>query len=187
MIFFANSYLAGAVGFVVGALLVFLFLRWREQTLRKARALEGQSMLETARREAETLVREARLRANEEALRQRQETEQSFGTRSKQMAETEARLTEREQLVTRQLDNIVTQEQTLRTQAQELQAQNIALETQRQELAALRKERVEALAATGKLTEAEARAQLLKEVEQQATADAGMLACASMARLSSRG
>jgi ribonucrease Y len=175
MIFFANSYLAGAVGFVVGALLVFLFLRWREQTLRKARALENQSVLDTGRREAETLMREARLRANEEALRQRQETEQSFATRSKQIAEAETRLTEREQLVTRQLDNIVTQERTLRTQAQELQAQSTAVEAQRQELAALRKQRLEALAAAGKLTEAEARAQLLKEVEQQAQADAGML------------
>ena len=50
MILLANSYLAGGIGFVVGALLVFFFLRWREQTLRKAQALEAQSIVDAARR-----------------------------------------------------------------------------------------------------------------------------------------
>lgn len=175
MIFLANSYLAGAFGFVAGALLVFLFLRWREQTLRKARALETESALEASRREAETLLREARLRANEEALKQRQELEQTFATRQKQIAEAENRLTEREQLVTRQLDNIVSQEKALRTQTQDLQAQNVAVEAQRRELAEISKQRLEALAAVGKLSENEARAQVLKEVESQAQGDASLI------------
>ena len=175
MILLANSYLAGGVGFVIGALLVFIFLRWKEQTLRKARALETQSAAEAAKREADGVLREAKLRANEDALKLRQETEQSFAGRLKQVTETEARLTEREQLINRQLENLVAQEKSLRTQTEELQRQSSGLETQKRELAVLNKQRLEALAAAGKLSEAEARAQLLKEIEQQAQADASAL------------
>ena len=102
MILLANSYLAGGIGFAVGALLVFFFLRWREQTLRNAEAREAQSIVESARREADSLLRESKLQANEEALKLRQDTEQSFSTRHKQVTEAEARLSEREQLINRQ-------------------------------------------------------------------------------------
>ena len=175
MILLANIYVAGALGLAVGALLVFVFLRWKEQTLRKARALEAQALLDHARREAESTLREAKLHASEEALKLRQETEQSFAARQKQTAESEARVAEREKLLNRQFENLVTQENALRTQTEELQKQNAANETQRQELAALGQQRLEALAATAKLSEADARGQLLKEVGQQAQADAGAL------------
>jgi ribonucrease Y len=170
-----NSYLAGAIGFAVGALLVFIFLRWKEQMLRKGRDLEAQSVLDAARREADGILREGRLRGNEEALKMRQETEQSFAGRLKQITETEARLTEREQLITRQFENLVVEEGALRSQTEDLQKQSAAIEAQKQELAALTKQRVEALAAVAQLSEADARAQLLKETEQQAQADAGAL------------
>jgi ribonucrease Y len=175
MILLANSYLAGGLGLVFGALLVFLFLRWKEQTLQRARALEADHLLDNARREADAIVREAKLRANEEALKLRQDTEQSFTTKLKQITEAETRLTEREQLINRQLENSVAQEKALRTQAEELQKQSAALEVQREELKQLTKQRVEALAAAARLNEAEARAQLLKEVEQDAQEDAGKL------------
>jgi ribonucrease Y len=175
MILLANSYLAGAFGFLIGALLVFIFLRWKEQTLRKARTLETQSLLESTRRDAESLLREARLKANEEALKLRQETEQSFAARLKQITETEARLTQREQLSTQQLESMVAQEKALRAQSEELGKQSAALETQRRELDALSQQRITALATAAKLSEGEARAQLLKEVEDAAQADAGKL------------
>ena len=172
----AISYLAGGIGFVVGALLVFIFLRWKEQTLRKARALESQSLIDVARREAESALREARLRANEEALKLRQETEQTFTARLQQITETEVRLAEREKLISRQLENLVTQENSVRNQTRDLKTQSEAIAAQRTQLTSLIAQRTEALAAAGKLSEADARAQLLKEIEQQALADAGALA-----------
>ena len=72
MTFLSNSYVTGGLGLVVGALLVFVFLRWKEQTLRAARALEAQTLLDHARREAESTLREAKLHASEEALKLRQ-------------------------------------------------------------------------------------------------------------------
>src|SRR5436190_11021200 len=119
MIFLANSYLTGGIGFIVGGLLAFIFLRWRERTLQQARGLEIQSLLDAARREAEGIARESRLRASEDALKLRQETEQSFAQRLKQIAESEARLNEREALINRQFQNLVAQETTLPNQAEE--------------------------------------------------------------------
>ena len=176
MIFLANSYLAGGIGFIVGVLLAFLFLRWRERTLQQARSLEAQSLLDAARREAEGMARESRLQASEDALKLRQEIEQSFAQRLKQITESEARLAERESLINRQIQNLVAQETTLRSQTEELQKQNTALEIQKQETVALGKQRLEALAVTAKLSEAEARAQLIKEIELQAQADSSALA-----------
>src|ERR1051325_10188730 len=175
MIFLANSYLTGCVGFVVGALLIFIFLRWKEQTLRKARTFETQTVIDATRREADGILRESRLRAEESALKLRQETEQSFAERLKQITEAEARLTEREHLINRQLENVVAQEKTLRGQSEDLQKQNAAVEAQKQELAALARQRLDALAATARLSETDARAQLLKEIEQQAQSDAGAM------------
>jgi ribonuclease Y len=176
MILLANSYLAGGIGFVVGTLLVFFFLRWREQTLRKAQALEAQSIVEGAKREADGILRESKLHANEEALKLRQETEQSFSTRLKQITDTEARLNEREQLINRQLENLVAQERAVRAQSEELHKKSAAVDSQKQELTTLVRKRLEALAAVGKLSEAQAREQLLKEVEEQAHADASAAA-----------
>ncbi|HEY0551696.1 MAG TPA: ribonuclease Y [Verrucomicrobiae bacterium] len=175
MILLANSYLTGGIGLIVGGLLAFFFLRWRERTLQQARSLETQSVLEAARREAEGFLRESRLRASEDALKLRQETEQTFAQRLKQITESEARLNEREALINRQLQNLVAQETTLRNQTEELQKQNTALESQKKEVTALGKQRLEALAATAKLSEAEARTQLINEVELQAQSDASAL------------
>ena len=57
MILLANIYLAGGIGLGVGALLVFIVLRWKEQVLRKVRAAEAQSFIDTARREADSVLR----------------------------------------------------------------------------------------------------------------------------------
>jgi ribonuclease Y len=175
MLLAVNSYLAGGLGFAVGALLVFMILRWKEQTLKKARALEAQSLLDNARRDADSALREAKLRASEEALKLRQETEQSFSARQKQITESEVRLAERETLVSHQLQNLVTQETAVRSQAEELQKQNAAVESQKQELATAIRQRLETLGSIAKISEADARAQLLQEVEQQAESDAAAL------------
>src|SRR3954468_13185277 len=103
MILLANI-VEGAAFFAVGAVLSFAVLWWRERTLKKARALETETLLDRARSEAELLKRDARATANEEALKLRQEVEQSFATRRTERAESERRLAEREALINSQLE-----------------------------------------------------------------------------------
>lgn len=169
----ANIYLVGSAIFVGGALLGYWLLVWKDRNLRATHVLQKESVLDAARREAETLLREARLQANEEALKFREQTEKSFAARRLELAETEARLTEREKLINRQLESLMQEEGTLHAQQAELQKKSSALDSAQQELAGLARERREKLQSIGRLSEADARAQFLKEVEQEAQADAG--------------
>ena len=99
-----------------GALLGYWLLRWKERSVRDALAIKEQSILETARRQADAITREARLLADEEALRVRQQTETTFITRRHELDETEKRLLERETLINRQLQSLVEEEKLLRQQ-----------------------------------------------------------------------
>lgn len=175
MILFAATdlYLVGAFALLGGALVTYLVLRWKEQTIAAGKIEQANKTLETARNEAEALVREAKLRASEEALKIREESEKPIAAKLKQIAETEVRLTERESLINRQLENLVAQERALRQQTEDLQKQAAQLDASRQDVAKLTHEVREKLAATARLSEAEARSQLMREVEQQVEADAG--------------
>jgi ribonucrease Y len=177
MIFFAvtDVYLVGGIALLAGALATFLALRLKARALASGRAEEADKVVSNARTEADALVREAKLRANEDALKIREESEKPVAARLKQLADAEARLAERETLINRQLENLVAQEKSLRAQGEEFQKQSAQLEAQRQEIAKVTQEVREKLAATARLTEAEARAQLMREVEQQAEADAGAI------------
>ena len=127
----------------------------------RRRGREKAALLEAARREAEAIVREARLAANEEALKLRSETEQ--------------RLSEREALVNRQLENLVREEKSLRAQREELEGKLAEAQRLRQESAELARQRREQLADVAKLSEAEARAAFLQEVQSGSLRDAAQM------------
>ncbi len=177
MILFAATdlYLVGAVALLAGALATYLVLRWKDQAIAGGRVEQARKALDTARVEADALVRESKLRANEEALKIREQSEKPIAARMKQLAETEARLAERESLINRQLENLVSQEKSLRSQTDEVQKQSSQVEARQSELTKLTQEVRDKLASTARLSEAEARAQLMREVEQQAEADAGAI------------
>ena len=120
-----------------------------------------QSLLETARREADAIVREARLAANEIALKLRSETEQRLG--------------EREGLVNRQLENLVREEKIIRAQTEEMEVKLAAAQRQCEEAASLLEQRRAKLAEVSKLNEAEARAAFLQEVQQSSQRDSVQL------------
>ena len=88
------------------------------------------------------------------------------------MTDAEKRLVERETLINRQLQSVVEEERRLREQQDECRKKSDALEQQRQELVAVALRRREALQSVCKLSEAEARTLLLKEVEMESLQDA---------------
>lgn len=167
-------FLAGSA-LVVGAIIGYWLVRWKERNVRAALAIKEQSILDAAAREADTLAREARLKASEEIARLKQETEQSFSSRQCQLAEAERRLVERETLINRQLEHFVGEEKALRAQQTDWQKKSEALEALRCELAEMMKQRREELQTLARLSETDARNQLLKEVELEALQDASNL------------
>jgi len=161
--------------FVVGSAVGYWLWRWKERNLRAAFTLKEQSVLEDARRRAEVIVREARVQANEEALKIRQGAENVCSARQQELTAADKRLVERESLINRQLQSIVEEERRLREQQDACRRQSEDLDHQREELVETARQRRQALQAVSKLSEAEARAQLLKEVEMESLQDASHL------------
>ncbi len=158
-------------GFVLG----FVLWRWRDRSLRQAITLKEQAIIENARREAESIAREARLAANEETLKMREEAERKFAERRQSLLEAESRLAQREAMITAQMASQAEQERSLRQQQVATDDFRRRLEREQDELHSMKQETQSLLQRIGKLSEADARAQLLKQVELETAKDAGDL------------
>ena len=165
-----------AVWFIAGVVVCLAWLRLKERASRQEQARAAGSLLEQSRREAEAVVRDARLAASEEALKLRQQAEQTLAARQAERGEVERRLAEREQLVNAQLEGLMASERGLREQKEEARRQTEALAAQQQELDQITRDQLRQLEAASHLTQAEARAQLLREIELEAARDAANLA-----------
>jgi ribonuclease Y len=167
--------LEGAALFGAGIAISYWLLRRKQRILQQAIAAKEQAVLETARHEADNITREARLAANEEVIKLRDQTEKAFTARRQELAELERRLTERENLINNQLAGLVEQERALRSREQSIDAKQGEFEMAQKELARVIQLRKEQLQNIAHLTELEARAALLKEVEEHSQQDAATL------------
>src|SRR5437660_1108729 len=155
-----------------GAALCYLLLWWKDRNLKKAKVLEAETLIAKAHSETDIIRRDARLAANEEAIRLREEIEKSFMERRAERSELERRLGERESLINSQLQRIVQAEEALQEQKRALRERAGTVEKEERELAELTQQGLEQLQRLAGLTEAEARAEFLKKIEQQALRDA---------------
>lgn len=156
------------VGAVAGASLGLWLI---QRHTRKAHRQQA-AAAEAARQQAETTTREARLAAQEQLVRSRQELESSLAARQRALDDQQQRLAEREQLVNQQLTGLVEREKGLREQHLELQRLQGSTNQRQQELDALLREHRQQLQQLAHLSEADARAALLKQVESDALKDA---------------
>jgi ribonucrease Y len=127
---------------------------------------------EARRREAEAQVERVRTAAQQELTQLRTQFDQATATERKELTEQERRLTEREALLNTQLARILQTETELKQQRESYEQKFTALEISRQEVQALTQQRRQQLEKLSGLKGEEARAQFLKEVEQESLADA---------------
>jgi len=160
---------------LAGAALSAFFWHWRDRHMRGAFALKEKGMIENAEREADNVIREARLQANEETLKMREEMERKISDRRQTLVETESRLSQREALINAQLTSLGEQEKSFRSQQAFFEEQRRRLEREKEELSGMKQETQSLLQRIGRLSESEARAQLIKQVETAAMKDAGDL------------
>lgn len=160
--------LALVLGMGVGAYIWHCLTQRRES----ARERERNRTIEHAQHEAEDRLREATASAQEGILKARQEAEESLKARRCELEEAQARSLEREQLVNRQLEGLNERESLLRQQWMELQASRRQIEACQAEVEQALAARRKALEEAAHLTEAQARALLLKEVEESTRKDA---------------
>lgn len=163
---------AGVLASLAGG---WVFQFKRRQNL-SARREEAQSLVDEARREADSILREARLSANEEALRIRTEMEKTFAGRRDELAGVERRLAEREAVISHQLDSLMREEQRLREQGGEWQRKFEQVEALRCEAGQLKALRERELEKAAGISGEEARAQIVKQAEDEAARDAATVA-----------
>src|SRR5438093_4100988 len=159
----------------VGAGLCYWLLWWKGRNLKKVKTLEAEALLAKAKADAEITSRDARLAANEEARKLREEADQAVATRRAERLELERRLAERETLINSQLTRLVESEKTLNEQKEALRLRAIAIEGQQRELTELTRHGLEQLQKLAGLTQADARSEFLKRVEQDTLQEANNL------------
>jgi ribonuclease Y len=160
----------------LGVFCGMLLWRCKDKIRKEAQESRTRNLLEHAQREAENLVRETKLSAAEEAAAIRRQAEKLRDDRQRELASAEERLAQREELVNQQLQGFVERERNLLEHQRRVQQQQEALLAKSTETEALLNQRRRQLAEAARLSEADARAQLLKEVEQQTRKEATDLA-----------
>jgi ribonucrease Y len=175
MISLANLELQDALVAIAGVVVGVLLWRWKEKATRTSAKAELARLREASEREAESIRREAKLAANEELLKSREELERNFTERRRELDGTQQRLAERESLFNRQLEGVMNAERQAKAREEELSRKACELESKRTELEQLAADRRAELAKVAGLSQADAKAALLKEVEQEALRDANAL------------
>ncbi len=170
-----SAALVGAGAGVFTALVGGFYLRFKKRQEKSARESEARSVLDLAKREAESVLREARLSANENALRVREETEKSFADRRTELANQQKALTDREATISHQFDGLVREEQKLREKSLEWQKKFEHLEAERREVEAMVQKRRQELEQVAQLSIDEARAAVLKTADEEASREAASL------------
>jgi ribonuclease Y len=167
--------LEGALGFAVGALVVFLVLWLRNRSIMLASRREAEQLLTSSRRDAEGILARAKISASEEATRIRRETEDTFTLQRTEQAERERRLAERESLLNSQLERVMKSERAMDAREDQLKRDNETLGAERKQLTELTRQRREQLQSVSGLSAIEARQQFLKEIEAETMGDASKL------------
>ncbi|MYH41255.1 MAG: ribonuclease Y [Chloroflexi bacterium] len=153
--------IALAAGVAVGMVVLYAWLRLSSggavrAARERARLIEG---------EAETRAREAQVQAEQDALEHRREAEREARDQRRELTRVERRLEQREETLERRAEGIERSEQGLRERTERLDVTERGVEEERVAVAEMR-ERVAGM------TEEEARAELLEELDRELAEEA---------------
>ena len=129
---------------------------------------ESKRLVEQARIEAENLKKEEIIKAKEEIMSARTELDQEIKERRGEIQKQESRIIQKEENLEKRADNYEKRER-------ELDKQEELLKEKENELEDLRSKQMQVLQEVAKLTQEEAKVQLLKQVEQEITAEKATL------------
>ncbi len=129
---------------------------------------EAKRLLESAKKEAENLKKEEIIKAKEEVMASRKELDQEIKERRGEVQKQEARLIQKEENLDKRSENFEKRENELEKEFQEL-------ENQKGEITKVVDEQKAKLEQISKLSQAEAKQQLLSEMEKEITAEKAAL------------
>jgi len=173
--------IAIGVTLVVASPIAFVFGRKRGQAAEEAaRKAAGQSaeqvakrIVSDAEREADSAKKQALLTGKEEVMKVREAWEQEARKRREEVEREEKRIAEREQQLDKKVDLVDGKERDLGRRASELGRREKQLEEKQAELDGLVGEERRRLEQLAGLSASEAKAELIRRLEEEAQADAG--------------
>ena len=166
-----NQITMDLVSLVIGAVVCWVVVRLKA----RGDAKQAASMLESARKESQTLLREARMTSQDQVFKAREEFEQETKERRRELGEMEKRLAQREtnldrkvELLDRKTEETAKKEQVVVDRERELHK----IQGELDELKKLSQLELQRIAG---LTSEQAKAMLLAHLEDEVRADAGAM------------
>lgn len=159
-----SAFAAVFIAFFVG----YLYHWYKERQILGSAALRREKMLEDARREAEVIKREAALEARNQLLTERQNVTRELDKQKVEQKRVEDRLRQKEDMLEKRVEQMTKTESEYKKNHDKLENDRKALETQTVEL----RTKLEAIS---RLSAEEAKAMLIKSIEDEANAEAARL------------
>jgi ribonuclease Y len=145
---------------VVGVIIGYFVRQWQLDRDIKSRKVEGAKIIEDARDQARTIE----LQARDQALKLRDEAEAETSRRRNELNKEEERLSRRRESLDQRVEQLERQDQALNKRQSRLDRRTNDLEKRFSEV-------IQELERVSSMTQEEAKAQLLEEVEREARAD----------------
>jgi len=161
-----------AAGLLAGIGIGALIFRSRAKRKEATAQQEAQRIINEAKLEAESAKKDKLLEAKEEILKRRSEFERESLQKAKATEQTDQRIRSREQSLNQKTEAVRRKEQELETIKQNLNRQLELVSGKKLELEKQQEEHIQRLENIAKLTEGEAKAQLIESLKEQARSDA---------------
>lgn len=167
------TYVAIALTVVLAAAVVVLLLK-RQAGSRKAAEAEDQArvLLERAREDGEKIRREAAIEAREKDLARQNELEAQNREKQRKINETERRLLSKEENLERRFQSIERKERDFTQKERQISKKEKDLEAEEAKIAEALQKAVQELERVSGLTQDEAKAMLIKKIEDEARLEA---------------
>ena len=158
---------------MIGVAVGFGLTRLLGAGARKAAAESLEATRAAAKQEAEAIVKDARLTAKENQIKLRDEFEVTTEARRKELAQTERELKDREALLDRKMDQVQNRLDEITRRDENLARAERELRDQKDAVAEVLKQQRQALQDVAGLTQDEARAKMLAELEHELANERG--------------
>jgi ribonuclease Y len=167
----------GAVvgGIVIGFIAAVAYVKSMGGKSIAAAKTEAQGLLDSARRDAETLKKQIELDFRAEMATKREEFEKEIAAARNEVKEDERRVAKREDNLDRKLDVLVTKEKQLEALEQGIQKREQQIAGKQEELEKVLGEQRDALLKVANMSEQDAREMLLKRIETECQHEAGKI------------
>ena len=155
------------LGLAIGAICGIMYRKKVAEAEIGSAEIQAKKIIDEGEKIAETKKKEALLEAKEEILKQRNDAEREIKDRRREISRLESRAASREEALERKMDNLERKEEAFNKKTKDLEAREKEVET-------LKEKQIEKLQEISGYTKEQAKAELLKDLEEEIKHDAAM-------------